>query len=56
MTTPTIIRTPKDGSAPYVAAHAARRLARRREGMTREQARALGVEQLALFDSAGETW
>jgi len=24
--------------------------------MTREQARALGVEQLALFDSGGETW
>jgi len=24
--------------------------------MTREQARALGVEQLALFDSGGGTW
>jgi len=24
--------------------------------MTRDEARALGVEQLALFDSAGETW
>ena len=39
----------------YEQAHSAAG-ADEREAAEREQARALGVEQLALFDSAGETW